>query len=732
MEANNLMQSGQETSVSRKLPKLEKPLVCSICYHDIIGEDSVKDMMQCQFCSRAFHFECIEEQLVCGACDERVLWPKTGTEEYLDLLECVAPTFQTGDDLFVDLDGESLTIDYLDQHGFDTPIKVRNKEGLGLKVPHSEFSVDDVIRYCGPDLKVDVINVKEQADQQMSMFEFGEYFKHKGSVEEVFNLISLEFSDTQLIHLVKPPDIVRELSWVSTATHDHIKEELMYNLDLANTEFYPFGQPQVLRYCLISAQNSFTDFHIDFGGTSVWYHLLWGRKVFYMIEPTDKHLNAFEEWMNLDSRDRSHSCFVEKVDKCYRCEFSPGETIFIPAGWIHGVYTPEDSLVFGGNFLQYYGVPTSLKIYEMEQRLEIAEKFTFPDYELVNFIAAKNLCDQLISWKSVNKKPTVHQIRAIKEMLPRLKKWYDGNSRLRQDLRVTEEPIKVKKLFKTLERLTKKGNSNGSANSGAGTRNKDLKVKIFLKNDEFSDEDDSFYCPSKRSYKRKSTPESKVNRAASESGEEDIKVKQEPPSLTTEQHHTCTEDQEVAEDSSGGDEVGNISLKLNAKLIHTLPVQQQKPVKDHANSTSSGGSGTAKKKRSSPSKEKSDSASTADRSSATSGDKKAKKKVQQNTCNKGGGKHDGPTIDLNKLSSSATASADNSTSIIAHQTTEDSSCPGENSPWDSSLKISTPSSPASSKIFQSQNNVAPPPKKARKGCATPKQRLGKILNIKIR
>ena len=86
-----------------------------------------------------------------------------------------------------------------------------------------------------------------QADQQMSMFEFGEYFKHKGSVEEVFNLISLEFSDTQLIHLVKPPDIVRELSWVSTATHDHIKEQLMYNLDLANTEFYPFGQPQVKR-----------------------------------------------------------------------------------------------------------------------------------------------------------------------------------------------------------------------------------------------------------------------------------------------------------------------------------------------------------------------------------------------------------------------------------------------------------------------------------------------------
>ena len=147
---------------------------------------------------------------------------------------------------------------------------------------------------------------------------------------------------------------------------------------------------------------------------------------------------------------RTHSCFVERVDKCYRCEFSPGETIFIPAGWIHGVYTPEDSLVFGGNFLQYYGVPVSLKVYEMEQRLELADRFTFPDYELVNFIAAKNLCDLLISWKSVHKKPTVYQIKAIEQMLPRLKHWYDSNARLRQDLRVTEEPIKAVMAFYTI------------------------------------------------------------------------------------------------------------------------------------------------------------------------------------------------------------------------------------------------------------------------------------------
>ena len=33
------------------------------------------------------------------------------------------------------------------------------------------------------------------------------------------------------------------------------------------------------KYCLMSVAGCYTDFHIDFGGTSVWYHLLKGQKV---------------------------------------------------------------------------------------------------------------------------------------------------------------------------------------------------------------------------------------------------------------------------------------------------------------------------------------------------------------------------------------------------------------------------------------------------------------------
>lgn len=37
--------------------------------------------------------------------------------------------------------------------------------------------------------------------------------------------------------------------------------------------------PQVQYYCLMSQGGSYTDFHVDFGGTSVWYHILRGKKV---------------------------------------------------------------------------------------------------------------------------------------------------------------------------------------------------------------------------------------------------------------------------------------------------------------------------------------------------------------------------------------------------------------------------------------------------------------------
>ena len=66
----------------------------------------------------------------------------------------------------------------------------------------------------------------------------------------------------RLADLVIPPRVVRELSWVNSYWPEQVADDVMYI------------RPEVVRYCLMGVKDSFTDFHIDFGGTSVWYHVL--------------------------------------------------------------------------------------------------------------------------------------------------------------------------------------------------------------------------------------------------------------------------------------------------------------------------------------------------------------------------------------------------------------------------------------------------------------------------
>ena len=56
-------------------------------------------------------------------------------------------------------------------------------------------------------------------------------------------------------------------------------------------------RPAVDKYCLMGIADCFTDFHIDFGGSSVWYHVIKGEKVFYVIRPTTSNLTLYEQWL---------------------------------------------------------------------------------------------------------------------------------------------------------------------------------------------------------------------------------------------------------------------------------------------------------------------------------------------------------------------------------------------------------------------------------------------------
>ena len=46
-----------------------------------------------------------------------------------------------------------------------------------------------------------------------------------------------------------------------------------------------------------------------------------------------------------------------------------GQTLLIPPGWVHAVYTPEDSLVFGGNFLHGFHTKTQIAVSQSASHL---------------------------------------------------------------------------------------------------------------------------------------------------------------------------------------------------------------------------------------------------------------------------------------------------------------------------------------------------------------------------
>ncbi|KAL8611260.1 hypothetical protein ACOMHN_013691 [Nucella lapillus] len=381
---------------------------------------------------------------------------KTGLSKMIKDLK--QRNFGSADEVVRRLRGRDLTVQYLEENGFNHPIMVEKKDGLDLRVPPPSFSVEDVEKKVGPMLEIDVIDVQYQEDYKMLMRQWTDYYNSPGKREKTLNVISLEFSKTELSPLVEPPRIVREMSWVSSLWPGERFDEMVP------------GKPEVQKYCLMGVKDSYTDFHIDFGGTSVWYHVLKGEKVFFFVEPTEENLRLFEVWES--SSKQTQTFFGDMVDQCWRLVVKQGQTVFIPTAWIHAVYTPIDSLVFGGNFLHIYNVPLQLEAYEIERRLQTNEKYQFPSYETVNWFAAKYIHDNLHAYAEMKQPPPPYMLSGGEALARHLKKWTQRKDYSKKgDDPAQLEGISYGKLIKELNSVLKK------LNTGAGKTHKTSKRK---------------------------------------------------------------------------------------------------------------------------------------------------------------------------------------------------------------------------------------------------------------
>ena len=118
------------------------------------------------------------------------------------------------------------------------------------------------------------------------------------------------------------------------------------------------------QWFLIGPERSGTELHIDPLGTSAWNTLIRGRKLWVMFAPPFNRLIAKgKKYKTVDDEAIDYfSLFLPQIlkndmsSKQIREEFlifiqQPGETIFVPAGWLHAVLNLDDTVAVTQNYV---------------------------------------------------------------------------------------------------------------------------------------------------------------------------------------------------------------------------------------------------------------------------------------------------------------------------------------------------------------------------------------------
>jgi len=119
--------------------------------------------------------------------------------------------------------------------------------------------------------------------------------------------------------------------------------------------------PNASVFLLISMQGTSMGYHLDLWATAVFYLVLWGQKMFVVAPPTPSNLRAFQAWQQGDER-AGVGEFPAKLEGAKLLTLTQGQSLMLPSGWIHAVFTPEDSCVLGWNWQPKEQLPAMLSV----------------------------------------------------------------------------------------------------------------------------------------------------------------------------------------------------------------------------------------------------------------------------------------------------------------------------------------------------------------------------------
>lgn len=285
------------------------------------------------------------------------------------------------------LAGDELTKGFVLATGLKKPVLVPNvvdqDAGMALPCKREDITVSWIASVVGEDEPVEVMDVLSQ-QSELPGWSLGQWRKYYYSRDKdrIRNVISLEVSDVEgLGDLFKRPKMVRDM-------------DLVDKVWLQN----PSGEerPKVTTYTLMSIAGSYTDFHIDFSGTPVYYTVCHGSKTFLMYPPTEDNLDLYTSWCQEPQQNftwfgtYSKRIRGKRVSPTggFKINLTKGDLFIIPSGWIHSVYTPDDSVIIGGNYLTLSDLSMHLRIYNIEKATGVPTRYRFPQFNRVLWLTS--------------------------------------------------------------------------------------------------------------------------------------------------------------------------------------------------------------------------------------------------------------------------------------------------------------------------------------------------------
>ncbi|EGT35934.1 hypothetical protein CAEBREN_24469 [Caenorhabditis brenneri] len=164
------------------------------------------------------------------------------------------------------------------------------------------------------------------------------------------------------------------------------------------------------KYIIISQKGAFSEFHTDFGGMSAYFHILKGIKTFFFIEPTEENLKKLQNYEEGHHHRKDNHWFGRKIatTDIKRVTMSAGRTFFMPAGWIHAVYTDEDCIAYSGSFFEKTNIPRQIRIFQHEEDAGIEQDFRIPQFVPVHLkFFEKELLSRVQEYNSRNERMNV-------------------------------------------------------------------------------------------------------------------------------------------------------------------------------------------------------------------------------------------------------------------------------------------------------------------------------------